>query len=125
MRLEAAYRRSVFRAGEVVAQVGRRSASGDAWLAGQGAHEGAMVTAWNPMSRRHPRGWNDRAQARLRAAARRFPMVEGFSGTPRWQEHNLLLAGKVRAIAMLAWRFRQAAILMLRRGQPARLRWLA
>lgn len=125
MRLAAAYRRSVFRAGEVVARVGRRSASGDAWLAGQGAREGAMVTAWNPMSRRHPRGWNDRAQARLRAAARRFPMAEGFSGTARWQEHNVLLAGDVRAIAMLARRFRQAAILVLRRGQVARLGWLA
>jgi hypothetical protein len=124
MTLEGAYRRSVFRAGEVAARVGRRSASGDAWLAGQGAREGAMLTAWNPMSRRYALGWNARAQARLRAAARRFPMAEGFSGTARWQEHNLLLAGDVRAIVGLARRFRQAAILVLRRGQAARLRWL-
>ncbi len=125
MTLEAAYRRSVFRAGDVVARVGRRSPLGDAWLAGQRAREGAMVTAWNPMSRRHPSGWNDRAQARLRAAARRFPVAEGLSGTARWQEHNLLLAADIRAIIALARRFRQAAILVLRRGQVARLRWLA
>jgi hypothetical protein len=124
MTLEGAYRRSVFRAGPVVARMGCRSASGDAWLAERGARQGAMLTAWNPMSRRHPPGWNERAQVRLRAAARRWPAAEGFSGTPGWQEHNLLLAGDARAMEVLARRFRQAALLMLRRGGVARVCWL-
>ena len=124
MTLEQAYRRSVFRAGPVVAQVGRRSPSANEWLAAMSAREGAMVTAWNPMSRRHPPGWNDRAQAALRAATRRWPTAEGSSGTKHWQEHNLLLARDARAIAVMARRFRQAAILVLRRGQRARLLWL-
>lgn len=118
----AAYRASTYRAGDVVARVGRLSPSADAWLAAHGVRAGAVVTAWNPMSRRQPPGWNDRAQARLFQAARRWARAEGFSGTRHWQEHNLLLAADPRAVAVLARRFRQAAILVLRKGQPARLR---
>jgi len=123
MTLRRAYRATTYRAGPVEARVGRRSRSADAWLRAQVARAGAMVTAWNPMSRKHPRGWNDRAQARLRQAARRWARAEGFSGTRHWQEHNLLLAADPRAVAVLARRFRQAAILVLRRGQRARLEW--
>ncbi|MBB3898260.1 DUF3293 domain-containing protein [Roseococcus suduntuyensis] len=122
MTREGAWRASTYRAGPVVAWAGRRSPSADAWLAAHGARAGAIITAWNPMCRWHPRGWNDRAQERLRAATRRWARAEGFSGTKRWQEHNLLLAANPRAVTVLARRFRQAAILVLRKGQPARLR---
>ncbi|WP_206930930.1 DUF3293 domain-containing protein [Roseococcus thiosulfatophilus] len=122
MTREAAWRASTYRAGPVVARVGRRSASADAWLAAQGVWAGAIITAWNPMCRKHPPRWNERAQDRLRAATRRWARAEGFSGTTRWQEHNLLLAADPRVVAALARRFRQAAILVLRKGRPARLR---
>ncbi|HEV7457847.1 MAG TPA: DUF3293 domain-containing protein [Roseococcus sp.] len=124
MTREAAWRASTYRAGPVVARVGRRSASADAWLAAHGVRAGAIITAWNPMCRKQPPGWNARAQDRLRAATRRWPRAEGFSGTARWQEHNLLLAANPRLVAVLARRFRQAAILVLRNGGPARLRAL-
>jgi len=122
MTREGAWRDSTYRAGPVVTRVGRVSPSADAWLAAHGARAGAIITAWNPMCRRHPRGWNERAQARLREATRRWARAEGFSGTTRWQEHNLLLAAAPRVVAVLARRFRQAAILVLQKGQKARLR---
>lgn len=122
MTREGAWRASTYRGGPVVARVGRRSASADAWLAAHAAREGAIITAWNPMCRKHPPGWNERAQDRLRAATRRWRRAEGFSGTRHWQEHNLLLATDPRVVAVLARRFRQAAILVIRKGQAARLR---
>jgi len=124
MTLGAQYRRTLFQAGPVRAWVGRRSSTADAWLKAQGAREAAMLTAWNPMSRRHPEGWNTRRQQALREAARRLPRCEGWSGAKAWWEHNLLLAGDARRTVALARRFRQRAILVLRRGQPARIIWL-
>jgi hypothetical protein len=124
MTLARAYRETTYRAGPVLARVGRRSPSADAWLAAVGARQAAMITAWNPMGRRHPRGWNARAQARLRAAVRRWVVVEGVSGWHSWHEHNLLITGDHRALAVLARRFRQAAMLVLRRGQAGKIVWL-
>lgn len=121
MTLEEAYRRTLYQAGDVTARIGRRSASGDAWLARLRAREASFLTAWNPMSRRHPQGWNERRQAALRAWLRRHPRLEGESGFRAWREHNLLVAADTRLLLCAARRFRQAAILTLRRGQPARL----
>jgi hypothetical protein len=70
-----------------------------------------------------PPGWNARMLARLRQAARRLPAAEGHGGDGRWQERHLLLAADPRRIAVLARRFRQAAIVTVRVGRPARL-WL-
>lgn len=119
MRLEAAYRRSLYCAGPVAARPGRRSASADAWLAAHGLRAGAILTAWNPGSRRHPRGWNEARQRELAAAARRLPCAEGWSGLGGWWEHTLLLGADPRRVAVLARRFRQRAVLLLRRGRPA------
>ncbi|UPY39187.1 DUF3293 domain-containing protein [Sediminicoccus sp. KRV36] len=121
MTLAEAYRRTIFRAGPVLARPGMRSVSADEWLAGLAARQAAFITAWNPMSRRHPPGWNLRRQAALRGALRRKPALEGMSGTRFWQEHNLLVAADARLLLRVARQFRQAAILCLRRGQPARL----
>jgi hypothetical protein len=119
--LEEAYRRTLYRAGDVTARIGRRTASGEAWLARLRAREASFLTAWNPMSRRHPPGWNARRQAALRSWLRRYPRLEGASGFRQWHEHNLLVAADARLLLRAASRFRQAAILTLRRGQPARL----
>jgi hypothetical protein len=119
--LERAYRRSAYEAAGAVARIGRRSAAVDAWLARHGARQGGFVGAWNPFSRRMPRGWNDRMLARLRAAARRLPQAEGSGGDRRWRERHLLIAGDPKRLAVLGRRFRQNAIVTVRQGAPARL----
>ena len=119
--LERAYRRSDYAAAGAVARIGRRNPEIDAWLARVVARRGGFVGAWNPLSRRMPRGWNDRMLARLRGAARRLPQAEGSGGDRHWREQHLLLAGDPRRLAVLARRFRQNAIVTVRRGAPARL----
>jgi len=117
-----AFRASAYEAAGAVARIGRRSAAMDALLARQGAHQASFITAWNPLSRRMPRGWNQRMQARLRQAARGRVLAEGFGRAGRWAEHHLLLEGDPRRLAVLARRFRQWAIVTVAPRQPARLR---
>jgi Protein of unknown function (DUF3293) len=120
--LLAAYRRTAYEADGAVARIGSRSAAVDVLLRRlRGARQGAFVTAWNPCSRPMPRGWNERMQARLRQAARRLPRAEGWGRGRGWAEHSLLLAADPRRAAVLARRFRQNAIVAVRRGRPARL----
>lgn len=121
MTLREAYRRSDYRAGLVTARIGRRSATGDAWLLRHRAREAAFITACNPLSRLHPAGWNRHRQEALLVQMRRHTMDEGVSGHRRWQELNLLVAADARVLMHAAIRFRQVAILRLRLGQPARL----
>jgi hypothetical protein len=120
-RLNAAYRRSLYEAEGAIARIGRRSPAVDALLCRLGARQGGFVTAWNPFSRRMPTGWNARMLARLCTAARRLPRADGQGGDGRWREQHLLLAGDPRQVMVLARRFRQAAIVVVRCGVPARL----
>ncbi len=120
-RLRAAYAASGYEAAGAVARIGRRSAAVDALLRRLGARQGGFVTAWNPFSRKRPRGWNERMHVRLLQATRRLARSEGWGGTPEWQEHHLLLAVDPRRIGVLARRFRQNAIVAVRVGHPARL----
>ncbi len=123
-RLERAYRASTYEAAGAVARIGRRNPAVDALLARLGVGQGGFLGAWNPLSRRMPEGWNQRMQARLRLAARRLPAATGSGGAGRWREAHFLLGGDPRRVAVLARRFRQAAFVVVRRGQPARLRWV-
>ena len=107
--------------GRVVARIGRRSAAVDALLRRLGSRQGAFVTAWNPFSRKMPRGWNDRMLARLREAARRLPRAEGRGIGRGWAEAHLLLAADPRRVLVLARRFRQHAVVAVRVGAPARV----
>ncbi len=120
-RLLRAYRRSGYEAAGAVARIGQRSADVDALLRRLGVRQGGFVTAWNPMSRRMPAGWNARALVRLRQAARRLPMAAGQGGDACWREAHLLLGGDPRRVLVLARRFRQRAIVVVRAGVPA---WL-
>ncbi len=120
-RLRRAFLASRYEAAGAVARIGRRSPGVDALLAGMGVRQGGFVGAWNPFGRRMPPGWNHRALARLRAAARRLPQAGGRGGLGRWWEEHLLLGGDPRRLAVLARRFRQAAWVRLRRGGPAAL----
>jgi len=123
--LVAAYRRTAYRAeGGAVVRVGRRSPAVESLLRrlGRGRRQaGAFVTAWNPFSRRMPRGWNERMQARLRQAARRLPVAEGCGIGRGWAERMLLLAADPRRVAVLARRFRQNAVVVVGSGRPAAL----
>ncbi|MCX8133858.1 MAG: DUF3293 domain-containing protein [Roseococcus sp.] len=121
MTRHAAYRASLYRAGEVAVRVGRRSASADRWLARHGAPQGVFLTAWNPLSRPMPGRWNAQAMAALRRALRPAPHVEGEGALGRWRERMLLAALSLRAARRLARRFRQAAVVVVPRGRPARL----
>lgn len=109
-----------------MARPGRRSAAVDAALARLGVRQGGFLGAANPLSRRMPEGWNARAQARLRAAARRLPALAGHGSGRGWVEPHWLLGGDPRVLLRLARRFRQHGLLLVARGRPARLlalRW--
>ena len=134
-RLRGAYARTDYEAAGVIAHIGRRCAAMDALLARLGTREAAFVTAWNPWSRRMPRGWNDRMAARLDEAAHRLPRLGGW-GRARmpshrgrsgrgWAEQHLLIAADRRVAARLARRFRQNAMVVVRRGACAELVLLA
>ncbi len=123
-RLLAAYRRTGYEAAGVVVRVGRRSPAMDRLLRRLGTRMAAFVTAWNPLGRRMPLGWNARMQARLRQAAWRLRFAEGEGFGRGWSERHLLLAGDPRRATLLARRFRQNAVVLVRRGGAARLRWL-
>lgn len=121
-RMLRAWRRTLYLlAGQITVRIGRRSPAADALLAALGARQGVIVTAWNPFGRRRPEGWNRRAGARLRWAARRIATVpaEGRLGT--WVEEGLLLVGDPRPALRLARCFRQGGVVHLRRAAPARL----
>jgi hypothetical protein len=120
--LRAAFARTEFEAGGIVARIGRRSAAMDALLRAHRVTAAAFVTAWNPFSRPMPPGWNRRLQSSLREAARGAVLAEGWGRGRGWAEHHLLLAGDPRRNTALARRFRQHAIVVVGRGRPARLR---
>ena len=120
-----AYACTEYEAAGAVARIGRRSKSVEALLRRLGVRQGGFVTAWNPYSRPMPAGWNRRMQARLREAARHLPMAEGSGRGRGWFERHLLIAADHRQVAVLARRFRQNAIVLVRIGAPARLLVLA
>ncbi len=116
--MRAAYLRTAYEAAGVVVRIGRRSAAMDALLRGKRA---AFVTAWNPMSRRMPRGWNERMLNRMREVARGRIIAEGWGSARGWAERHVLLTGDPRWTTRLARRFRQAAIVVVAPRHAARL----
>ena len=63
--------------------------------------------------------------AALRRYVRRLPVVPGEGAARGWREEHLLVVADPRRVAVLGRRFRQAAVVVVRRGQAARLRPLA
>lgn len=119
--LRAAYARTDYEADGAVARIRRRSAAIDALLRRARARHAAFITAWNPYSRKMPRGWNDRMLARLREQARGRVLAEGYGRGKDWAERHLLLRGDPRWIARLGRRFRQHAVVAVSPGHPARI----
>jgi hypothetical protein len=117
-----AYRLTQYSAVGFEIRIGRRVP--DALFDRLGARDAALVTAWNPRSRRMPDGWNRHMQRRLRQRLRRFVVLEAEGSLRRWREAMLLVAGDPRPHVRTVARFRQRAVVILRRGQKARLRLL-
>lgn len=115
-RLLRAYLRTAYVSAGITVRVGHRAP--DALPAGRAA---VFVTAWNPMSRRMPEGWNRRMQLRLRHRLRRFTVADAEGSLLRWHEAMLLVTGDPRPLIRIARIFRQRAVVVVRRGQPARL----
>ena len=113
-----AFRATRYTAGPAAVRIGRRCPALDVVV---GRQAGAFITAWNPWGRRAPVGWNRRANIALLERLRGLTHVAGAGeGRGWWEEHWLVVTDPRRA-AVLGRRFRQAAIVTLRRGQPARL----
>lgn len=121
MTRDQAYRATLYRAGDVRVRVGRRSRSAEAWLAARRAPQGCFLTAWNPLSRVMPARWNARAMAALLRALRGVEWQGGEGALGRWREEMVFAAIPAREALRLARRFRQAAIVVVPRGRPARL----
>jgi hypothetical protein len=116
-----AYRATHYRVAGIVVRVGRRSAALDAMLAARRARTAIFVTAWNPLSRRMPPGRNHRLQRQLATRLRRFAVMPAEGSLRRWHEAHVLVLADPRPVLRLARQFHQRAVLVVRRGQPARL----
>lgn len=114
-----AYRRTNYQAAGIVVRVGRRAAK--ELFDRLRCRTAVFITAWNPLSRRMPDGWNHRMQRRLRQHLRRRVSLAAEGSLHRWREEHLLVAGDPRPVLRLARRFRQHAVLIVRHGRPARL----
>ena len=121
MTRDQAYRRTLYRAGEVCVRIGQRSPSADRWMARHGAPLAGFITAWNPLSRRMPPRWNAAAQARLRRDLRCHAVLEGEGRLGHWAEAMLLTTADPGTLRRLMHRHRQAAIVLIPRGRRATL----
>ena len=113
--------------GEVVVNVGRRSAAFDRVLASRGAETAVIVTAYNPRSVVLPdvenRARHERLTALLEARGYDYALGEGRDPTGRWKaEIECVVFGiPVEAGLDLARAFDQNAIVFIRRGEAPAL----
>ena len=123
-RLERAYVCTDYAVGNAVLRIGLDPSATSRVL--RTARRAAIVTAANPESRVLLRALNIRRNARLRAALGRFLCSETIARDPigDWpDERGWLVRGISPAeAASIARRFRQNAIVLLRRGAAPRLR---
>lgn len=112
-----AFRRTRYAVAGVVFRVGERSAALDGVLAGLNVRQAILLTAFNPGGRRLPARLNARAADRLEAALRGRGMLAGESGAGAWREEQWLVAAPEAWLKRLGRRFRQLAMLRLRRGR--------
>ncbi|MDB5415967.1 MAG: hypothetical protein JWR10_4302 [Rubritepida sp.] len=114
MTRDQAYRHTLYRAGDVAVRVGRRCPEVH-------ARQAWFIGAWNPFSRKMPDRWNDAAHARLLRDVRALPFREGEGSLGGWRERMLLVIADSATVFRLACRYRQAAVVLVPRGRPARL----
>jgi hypothetical protein len=94
----------------------------DALLTAARARQAVFVTAFNPMSRKMPPGWNARMQRALARSLWRWAVLPGTGQWRQWSEGHILVFAGPRPVWRLARRFRQNAIVVVCRGRPARLK---
>lgn len=116
-----AYRQTDYRVGGITVRIGR-CVPGELFDA-VGARVAVLVTAWNPLSRRMPEGWNHRMMRRMRQHLRRFVVLNADGSLRHWREAMLLVAAEPRRVIPIAARFRQRAVVILHPRRRARL-WL-
>ncbi len=121
-RLLRAYHQTRYGAAGSLVRIGFRPP--DSLFERLGAGTAVILTAWNPRSRRFPEGWNRRMQQRLRERLRRFRVMEAEGWLHHWHEAMLLVGGEPQPLIRLSARFRQLAVVVLRRGRKAQLRLL-
>jgi Protein of unknown function (DUF3293) len=121
-RTLTAYRKTTYEAAGIEIRIGRRSPAMDRLLASHGVRQAVFITAYNPFSRVMPPGWNHRMQARLAQGLRRRRVLPANGSWRRWSEAHLIVFGDVRPVCRLTGPFRQNAIVIVGRGQPAQLR---
>lgn len=135
--LVAAYRATDYMVngsgGIVVIQIGHYSLTVDRLLARMHARNAAFITAWNPFSKRLSFGankhWGCELKRYLSVHGFVFLEGEGRGQTGEWPpEPSILAFGISRTEAStIGRRFRQNAIVFVRRGRPAELvmlRWV-
>jgi hypothetical protein len=93
----------------------------DRVLLSHSARTATFVTAYNPLSRVMPPGWNHRMQIRLRQSLRRRHVVWGRGTLGRWSEVHLLVFSDPAPVRRVARHFRQNGIVIVRHRQPAKL----
>ncbi len=96
----------------------------DRILLAHGMREAAFITAYNPLSRKRPPGWNHRMQARLEQRLRQRTSLPACGRWRNWAEAHLLVFGDVQPAIRLARYFRQCAIVIVQLRQPAELHTL-
>ncbi|HVY15583.1 MAG TPA: DUF3293 domain-containing protein [Rhodopila sp.] len=121
VRLLRAYRSTAYHVPGAVVRIGCREPMVDRLLDRHRQRTGVLITAWNPFSRRMPSGWNARMQQALAQALHRRTTLPASGRWRRWSEDHLLALIAPEPAAVLARRFRQNAIVILRPRQPARL----
>ncbi len=119
--LLAAYRNTVYRAGDASVRPGRRCAAMDRLLLAHGVRQAALISADNPYSRRMPAGWNRRMRLRLAEALRRRRVLPAAGCWRGWSEAHCLVFGDPAPAIRLVRRFRQNAIVIVGLRQPARI----
>lgn len=118
-----AYRATIYEAAGIAVRIGRRSPSLDRLLVAERARSAVLLTAWNPYSHRMPEGWNRRMQHALAARLRRWVVRPACGRGRGWAEAHVLAFAPEAPACRIAWRFRQRAVVVVRRGQAARLRF--
>lgn len=117
-----AYRRSLYRAGGMSARVGHRPVADDPaapawWRRG----DVLFVSAANPGGRRRPDGWNRRRMDALAACLAGCEIHDGEGRLGQWAEPLFAVRLKLARGRVIARRFGQNAVLLVRDGGPARL----
>jgi Protein of unknown function (DUF3293) len=122
--LRLAYSATEYRVAGCSLRIGRRSPTVDGLLAGMGTREAILITACNPRSRRSSANRNARMMGRLHAMLRRRTVFPAESGAGRWLEAQFLAAAPEAWASVVARRFGQNAMVVLRPRQKPRLRVL-